>query len=255
MPQPRIIPLLLLHGTGFFKTQRFKDPTYLGDPLNILKIFNEKEVDEIAIVDIDATPAGRPPDFSRLSDMASECFMPLAYGGGVTTVAEIKELFRTGFEKVILNSVTYTRPELVTEAARIFGSQSVVVSIDARKKFFGKYEAVASGGRVKTGREPAAWAAEMVRRGAGEIMINAVERDGTMQGYDHTLIRQVTSAVGVPVIACGGASGVADFSTAFRESGAAACAAGALFVFHGRHRAVLINVPSPAVLRAALAPS
>ena len=253
MLQPRIIPLLLLHGTGFYKTQRFKDPAYLGDPLNILKIFNEKEVDEIAIVDIDATPAGRPPDFARLRDMASECFMPLAYGGGVTSVAEIKELFRTGFEKVILNSVTYSRPELVTEAARIFGNQSVVVSIDARKGFFGKYEAVAAGGRVKTGREPAAWAVEMVRRGAGEIMINSVERDGTMQGYDHALIRQVTSAVGVPVIACGGASGVADFSTAVRESGAAACAAGALFVFHGRHRAVLINVPSPAVLRAALA--
>ena len=249
----RIIPCLLLRGTGFYKTVRFRDPIYLGDPVNILKIFNDKEVDEIAILDIGATPDSRGPDFDRLRDMASECFMPLAYGGGIRSVAQIKELFRIGFEKAIINSAAYDDPRLISEATEVFGSQSIVAAIDAKKTLFGNYETVAEGARRKTKRHPAEWAQEMVRRGAGEILINSVDRDGTMQGYDHELIRLVSSAVNVPVIASGGAAGVSDFATAINQSGASACAAGALFVFQGRYRAVLINVPSPEEIRAALA--
>jgi len=250
--QARIIPCLLLDNAGFYKTTRFKDPVYLGDPINILRIFNEKEVDEIAIFDIGASPSRRGPNFELLRDLASECFMPLADGGGITTVAEMKRLFMTGFEKVILNSVLADNMGLLSEASDAFGSQSVVACIDVKRTLFGGYEVVTTGIRRKLGKRPDEWARLLQDRGAGEIIINSVDRDGTLTGYDLELIKQVTSAVSVPVIACGGARNAADFGQAVKHGHASACGAGAMFVFQGRHRAVLINVPSPEELAAAL---
>jgi cyclase len=239
----RIIPCLLLEGTGFYKTTKFRNPVYLGDPLNILRIFNEKEVDEIAILDIAATPERREPDYEQLQALASECFMPLAYGGGITSVAQMRRLFQMGFEKVIVNSGTFDRPDLIAEAAHAFGSQSVVVCIDVRKSLFGGYEVVADRAMRRTGWKPDAWAARVAALGAGEIIVNAVDRDGTLSGYDLELVAKVSQAVSVPVVACGGARNVDDFAAAVKAGHASACAAGAMFVFQGRHRAVLINVP------------
>lgn len=249
----RIIPSLLLQGAGFYKTTRFKNPVYLGDPINILKIFNEKEVDEIAILDITATRERREPSYELLQDIASECFMPLAYGGGITSVAQIKHLFQIGFEKVIINSAAFEQPELVTEAAQAFGSQSILVCIDVRKSLFGGYEVVTESATKKTKWKPETWAQRVAELGAGEIIVNSVDRDGTMTGYDLDLITCVAEAVNVPVIASGGARTVEDFSDAVKKGHASACAAGAMFVFQGRHRAVLINVPSRRDIQGALA--
>jgi len=248
----RIIPVLLLDRTGFYKTTRFKNPVYLGDPINILKIFNEKSVDEIAIFDIGATPEKRGPNFDLLKDLAGECFMPLAYGGGITSVAEIQRLFQVGFEKVVLNSVLAENPALLTEAAAAYGSQSIVACIDVKRTLFGSYEVVTAGARRKLGRKPDEWARELEGRGAGEIIVNSVDQDGTLAGYDLDLIKLVTSAVSVPVIASGGARNIRDFTEAVKQAHASACGAGAMFVFQGRHRAVLINVPSEQELAATL---
>jgi len=248
----RIIPSLLLKGGGFYKTVRFKKPVYLGEPVNILKIFNEKEVNEIAILDIDATVDKREPNFTLLQDLASECFMPLAYGGGLTTVEQIKRLFRIGFEKAIISTGALENPSLIEDAARMFGAQSVVVCIDVKKKLLGGDEVVIRGGRQKTGMKPENWARRVEALGVGEIIINSVDRDGTMSGYDLDLIGRVTRAVGVPVVASGGARNVSDFAAAVKSARASACAAGAMFVFHGRHRAVLINVPPAKEIERAL---
>jgi cyclase len=239
----RIIPCLLLHEDGFYKTTKFKNPVYLGDPINILKIFNEKEVDEIVVLDISVGRQGKKPNFDLLADMATECFMPLAYGGGVASVDDMAQLFQIGFEKVVLNTKALEMPALIEEGARRYGSQSIVVCIDVRKNFFGRYEVVSHSGTRKWKVEPAAWAAEMEKRGAGEIIVNSVTQDGTMGGYDLELTRMVACSVGVPVIASGGAGSVADFAAAIKQGNASACAAGAMFVFQGRHRAVLVNVP------------
>ncbi|MBI2515866.1 MAG: imidazole glycerol phosphate synthase subunit HisF [Opitutae bacterium] len=250
--RPRVIPCLLLDRTGFYKTMRFKNPVYLGDPINILKIFNEKSVDEIAILDIGATPTKRGPNYELLKDLASECFMPLAYGGGITSVAQMKQLFQIGFEKVILNTALADHPALVTDAAEAFGSQSVVACIDVKRTVFGGYEVVTAGARRKLGRRPDEWAKELESRGVGEIVVNSVDQDGTLSGYDLSLVKLVASAVRVPVIACGGARNAQDLGDAVKQAHASACGAGAMFVFQGRHRAVLINVPSEQELDAAL---
>ena len=242
---PRIIPCLLLRGGGFYKTTKFKKPIYLGDPINILKIFNEKKVDEIMVLDIGATASAQGPNFSLLRDFASECFMPLSYGGGINRLDQIKALFQLGLEKVCLNTAAAMQPGLVTEAARIFGSQSIVVSIDARRKLLGGYETAIRNGSKTTGRSPTAFAAEMERRGAGEILITSVDRDGAMEGYDLNLVGAVSRAVGIPVIACGGAGGLEDFHLAIHQAGASAAAAGSFFVFQSKKRGVLISYPHP----------
>jgi cyclase len=239
----------LLKGVGFYKTVRFKDPSYLGDPLNILRIFNEKEADEIIIFDIEASTRGMGPRFDYLAILAGECFMPLGYGGGVSTIAQMRELFRLGFEKVVLNS-NCLAPRLIEEAAATFGSQSIVVCIDARKKVLGGYATCTHAGTRKTEYAPADLARLMESRGAGEIIINSIDRDGTLAGYDLDLIRGVAQAVSIPVVASGGARNIPDFKAAITEADASACAAGAMFVYQGRHRAVLINVPTSSELDA-----
>ena len=252
MATARIIPCLLLKGNGFYKTARFRHPVYLGDPINILRIFNDKEADEIFILDISATSSSREPNIELLRDLASECFMPLGYGGGIRSIEQMATLFQTGFEKVSLNTSAHERPELVSAAARRFGSQSVVVSIDVKKTPFGGWQAMTHGGTRSSGRDPVEFARDMEDRGAGEILLNSIDRDGTMRGYDLPLIKAVAGAVGIPVIACGGAGNVRDLASAFITGGASAAAAGSFFVFQGPHRAVLISMPSQTELRACL---
>ena len=234
------------------KTVRFKKRIYLGDPINTVKIFNDKEVDELILLDIDATVQGREPDYDYLERVASQAFMPLGYGGGVTSAAQARRLLNLGIEKVAINAVAVTRPELITEAAEQAGSQSVVVSIDVARTWRGKYDVRTHNGRRSTGLDPVEHAANVQRLGAGEILLNSVDRDGMMQGYDLDLIRQVSAAVSVPVVAGGGAGNVAHLAEAVTNGGASAVAAGSMFVFAGPHKAVLINFPSRTALSKAL---
>lgn len=242
MLKTRVIPALLFKDQGLVKTVQFRNPSYVGDPINAIKIFNDKEVDELVLLDIAASREGRGPSFELIEEIASECFMPLGYGGGIRTLADIRRILATGVEKVILNSAAHENPALIEEAARAAGSQSVVVSIDAKKKLFGGYEVMTAGGTRGTGKDPAAFAAEMAQRGAGEILINSVDRDGTQKGFDLDLVKRVAAAVDVPVVACGGAGTLAHLREAV-DAGASAVAAGSMFVYVGRHRAVLINYP------------
>jgi cyclase len=238
----RLIPCLLLKGAGCVKTVRFRKPTYLGDPVNIVRIFNDREVDELVVLDIEATPESRSPPFPLLADLASECFMPLCYGGGIRSLEEIERLLALGVEKVAINTQAVLNPALVEAAAHQFGSQSIVASIDVKKGLLGGRRVVTHGGRRSHALDPVAHAREMERRGAGEVFLNSVDRDGVMNGYDLGLVAEVATAIGVPVIACGGAGSLADAGRALR-AGAAAAAAGSLFSFAGPNRAVLINYP------------
>jgi cyclase len=249
----RVIPVLLVERGRLVKTVRFKKPSYVGDLVNSVRIFNEKEVDELAILDIGASRFGDGPNFDLIRQVTDECFMPLAYGGGVSRVDQIRHLIGIGVEKVIVNSSAMDRLGFVTEAASAVGSQSIVVSVDVKKAFLRGYHARAVSGtrRVKC-QSLTQLVRDVVQAGAGEILLNNVDRDGTLDGYDHDLIRLITQEVGVPVVSCGGASGVQDLARAVRHSGAAACAAGALFTFRGPHRAVLLSYPKPAELHAQL---
>jgi cyclase len=252
MLKTRVIPCLLLRGAGLVKTTRFKDPRYVGDPINAIKIFNDKEVDELVLLDITASREGREPAFATIEEVASECFMPLAYGGGIRSVEHARRILKLGVEKVVINSAAWTLPQLLPDLAREFGAQAVVASIDVRRKLLGRYEVMVESGSRSTGEDPVAYARRVEQAGAGEILLNAIDRDGTMQGYDLDLVARVAHAVTIPVIAAGGAASVADFAAATHTAGAAAAAAGAMFVFHGPHRAVLITYPSRAELELAL---
>lgn len=240
----RIIPTLLLRGSGFVKTRNFKSPVYLGDCFNTVRLFNEKEADELMILDITATPEKKPINFDLLRDLASECFMPLSYGGGIRSMEDMRQLFKAGFEKISLNTEAANNPQLVQEASREFGAQSVIVSIDIRRKILGRYEVYVNGGRQGTGMDPFTAAKRAVDLGAGEILLNSIDRDGTMEGYDLEIIRRVADAVPVPLIACGGAGSLSHFHDAIHKGGASAVAGGSFFVFTGKHRAVLITYPS-----------
>jgi cyclase len=244
MLRTRVIPCLLLLRGGLYKTVKFKDPKYVGDPINAVRIFNEKEVDEILVLDIGATTEGREPDYDLIRDIASECFMPLAYGGGVTSLDQMRRLQRLGVEKVAINSAAFRSPALVKAACDALGSSSVVAAIDVRKTLFGKYEVWIDGGRTNTKSDPVDYAVSLAELGVGEILVNSIDRDGTMLGYDIVLTKKVAERVDAPVIACGGAGSLEHVADVARNGGVGAAAAGSLFVFHGRHRAVLINYPS-----------
>lgn len=238
----------MLHKGGLIKSVKFKDYKYVGDPINAVKIFNEKEVDEIALIDIDASREKWGPDIKKIAEIASEAFMPMAYGGGITSIEQIKDLFYNGIEKVILNKAAVQNPALVTEAARLFGSQSVMVSIDVKKHFLKGPRVYTDNGKTNTGFAPVAFARQMETAGAGEILLNNVDRDGTYSGYDTRLIKEVAQSVRIPVIAIGGASAVDDFCAAV-EQGASAVAAGSMFVFQRPHNAVLISYPTQQELK------
>jgi cyclase len=249
MIRTRVIPCLLLKNKGLVKTVKFKDPKYLGDPINVVRIFNDKEVDELIFLDITATVENRKPPFKLLSEIASECFMPLGYGGGIRTLDDIREILSLGVEKVAVNSYAVENPSFIRAAADLVGSQSIVVSVDVKKSLFGKYEVMTHSGKKATGLDPVKFAVEMEQMGAGELLLNSIDRDGTMQGYDLDLVKRVSAAVTIPVVACGGARTVSDLADAVKKGEASAVAAGSMFVFHGPHRAVLINFPTPQELR------
>lgn len=248
MQKTRVIPVLLLRGRGLVKTVKFKDPTYIGDPLNSVRIFNENEGDELVFLDIFATREGRGPDFDLLADIAGEAFMPMAYGGGITTLEEIRRVFALGFEKVVINSAAYGGGLLIRQACAIFGAQSIVGCVDVRRTLLGRYELHSHAGKTKQAVGLIDHLKALEQQGAGEIIVNAIDRDGTQSGYDLKLIREVATAVQVPVVACGGAGNLDHMASAVREAGASAVAAGSLFVFVGPHRAVLINYPPRAEL-------
>jgi cyclase len=248
MLKTRVIPCLLLKNGGFVKTVRFSHAKYLGDPRNIVRIFNEKEVDEIVLLDITATVENRKPDFSLISEIVSEAFMPLGYGGGIRSIEDIKSLFKIGIEKVIINSFAVEKPEFIREAAERFGSQSIVAAIDVKKNLFGKYHVYSHSGRKKSILSPEQHAKSMEELGAGELILNSIDRDGTMVGYDLELIKRVSSAVSIPVIASGGAGNLRHLKEAV-EAGASAVAAGSLLVYQGVHNAVLINYPTQEELK------
>jgi cyclase len=248
MLRTRVIPCLLLKGQGLVKTVKFKDPKYVGDPINAIKIFNDKEVDELMLLDITASVENRPPPFEIIRNVASECFMPLAYGGGIRSVEDIRRILAMGVEKVVLNNSAIVNPQLVADAAAEFGAQAVVVSLDVKKGLIGGYQVMARRATEKTGRNPVEFAQQMADLGAGELLLTSVDRDGTQSGFDLGLISAVSRSVRIPVIAVGGAGKLSDLAAARRE-GAAAVAAGSVFVFKGPHRAVLISYPSAADLR------
>ncbi len=240
----RIIPCLTFKENGLIKTVKFKDPTYVGDPINAIKIFNEKEVDELVFLDITATAEKKGPNFKLLKEIASECFMPLGYGGGITTLQEIEQLFSIGIEKIIINSAAHSNSELLTQASKIFGSQSIVASIDVKKSWLTKKPTVYThSGKNDTKLSPSHYAKKMEDAGAGEIIINSIDLDGTMLGYDLDLIKSVSEKVSIPVVALGGAGSLKDFRSAM-QAGASAVAASSFFIFQKAHRAVLITYPS-----------
>ena len=248
MRRIRVIPTLLIQKGGLVKSIQFKDHKYVGDPINAVKIFNEKEVDELVILDISATAEKRPPDMVQIKEIASEAFMPLGYGGGITRLQEIKDLIGAGVEKVIINTAAFKNPALLREGANYVGSQSMVASIDVKKNTWGKYKVFIQNGSINTGRDPIEYAREVERSGVGEILLNSMSHDGMFIGYDIELIESVSAAVGIPLVAIGGASGIGDFAKAVAH-GASAVAAGSLFVFQRPHRAVLISYPSQKELK------
>lgn len=241
--RPRIIPVLLMDDRDMIKTEGFAKPTYLGDPINAVKIFNRKGVDELAILDIAATRQNKEPDFEELKDIASEAFMPLSYGGGIKTTDQVKKLLAIGYEKVVINTVLVEDPDMVRRAAELVGNQSVVASIDA-KKIGNGYCCVIRDGKTVIQTSPVELAKEAEKLGVGEIFLNSIDRDGKMNGYDVELVKSVTSAVSIPVTACGGAGNITDLKTVLDEGGAHAAAGGSMFVYYGRLKAVLITAPS-----------
>ena len=252
MLQTRVIPCLLLRGWGLVKTVKFKDARYVGDPINTVRIYNEKEVDELIFLDITATPESKSPPFQIIEEIATECFMPVTYGGGLRSLDDLRTIFGLGIEKVAVNSYAFERPEFIRQAAEVFGSQSIVASIDVRRTLFGRYHVMTRGGTLDTKLHPVSWARQLVELGAGEILLTSIDRDGTYAGYDLELIRSVTEAVPIPVIACGGAGSIQDFAAAVKTGGASAVAAGSMVVYQGQDRGVLINFPKKQDLKRVL---
>lgn len=244
MLRPRIIPSLLIHDLGLVKTVNFKNPKYVGDPINAVKIFNEKAVDELAIFDIDATVLGKEPNYSLIECLASQSMMPLCYGGGVKTVEQAQRIFSLGIEKIALSSSVLHNPQLITQIAERVGAQSVIVVLDVKKKLLGGYEVYTHNGKKTTGINPIKFVEEAQRLGAGEIVINSIDRDGVMKGYDLDLITKVREKISLPMTVLGGAGSMEDIKKVIDQHGVVGVAAGSLFVFKGPYKAVLINYPT-----------
>ncbi len=252
MLRTRVIPALLLRHESLVKTERFGKFTYVGDPCNTVRIFNELEVDELLFLDIMASKDGQSPNLKILAEIANECFMPLGYGGGIRSLESAKAIFDIGFEKIALNTHAITDPELVSRIARHYGSQAVIASIDVKRSFWGKEYVRRGDGRGKAPLDPVAWAVEMEDRGAGEILLTSVDREGTWQGFDTDLVRRVSDAVSVPVIAHGGGGTVDHIGDAVKKGGASAVALGSMVVFQKQGMGVLVNFPDRAKLEKVL---
>ena len=243
MLRKRIIPTLLLKNNGLVKTQKFKDSKYVGDAINAVWFFNEKEVDEIIFLDISATINNKSPNFELIKDISTEAFMPFSYGGGIKSINQIEKLIALGVEKVVLNSILQINPEIIEEAAKIFGSQSIVASIDVKESFFGYKNIYYKSGKVKSKYKLFDFIKMVEDRGVGEIIINSIDKDGMMTGYDIKLIKEVNSRVKVPLVAIGGGKDINDIRKVFDNVDISGISAGSMFVFNGPHRAVLISYP------------
>ena len=241
--RPRVIPVLLLQNGGLVKTIKFKQPKYVGDPINAVKIFNEKEVDELLLLDINCSVNQTEPDYKLILEIVSEAFMPIGYGGGIKTVDQAKRIFDLGIEKIILNSSLQSNLELVSQISSIYGSSSVVANIDYKKNIFGKHKVYFKSGTVKFEYNPIDWALKLQEAGAGEIILNNIDKEGTYSGYDEELLSIISKKIKVPVVVSGGASSMDDFKKGF-ELGASGMAAGSMFIYKRPHNAVLISYPS-----------
>jgi cyclase len=247
MLRPRIIPCLLVKNGGLVKTVQFAKPKYVGDPINAVRIFNEKEVDELIVLDIDATAQSREPNYNLIKNLAAECRMPLCYGGGVKTVEQVERIISLGVEKVAMSTAAVETPELISNAAKRVGSQSVVVVMDVKKSgLVHRYEFFTNNGARRTGINPLAYAKSVETHGAGEVVINSIDHDGLMKGYDLELVKLVREAISLPITVLGGAGSLKDIEALIHSFGVIGAAAGSLFVFKGIYRAVLINYPSRA---------
>jgi imidazole glycerol-phosphate synthase subunit HisF len=244
MLRPRIIPCLLVKDKGLVKTVNFKNPKYVGDPINAVRIFNEKEVDELMVIDIDATAENREPDYKMIENLAAECRMPLCYGGGVKTVEQAQRIFSLGVEKIAISSAAVEDISLISEIAKVVGTQSVIVVIDVKKKLLGGYEVCTHNGKKKTGKDPVEFAKQVQKLGAGEIVVNSIDNDGVMKGFDFTIIDKIRQAVTIPMTVLGGAGSLEDISKVIEKYKIIGVSAGSLFVFKGVYKAVLINYPS-----------
>lgn len=244
MLKPRIIPCLLVHDKGLIKTVNFKSAKYVGDPINAVRIFNEKESDELVVIDIDATINNEEPDYKLIEKLASECRMPLCYGGGIKTVEQAQKIFSLGVEKIAISSAAIENPDLVTAIAERVGNQSTVVVMDVKKKVFGGYEVVTHNAKRSTGKSPIALAKIFQSKGAGEIIINSVDQDGQMKGYDLTLAENIREVISCPLTILGGAGSLEDLGKLISKFGIIGASAGSLFVFRGAYKAVLINYPT-----------
>jgi cyclase len=245
MLRPRIIPCLLVQNGGLVKTVRFGDPKYVGDPINAVRIFNEKEVDELTVIDIDATAHNREPDYNMIRNLAAECRMPLCYGGGVTTAEQVERIITLGVEKVAIGAAAVRNPNMIAEAAKRVGAQSIVAVLDVKKSgFFKRYEIFTHNGTRATGLHPVEYAKKVAQLGAGEILLNSIDQDGIMKGYDLDLVDQVRNAITLPMSVLGGAGNLGDIQGLIARHGTIGAAAGSLFVFKGKYRAVLINYPN-----------
>lgn len=243
MLYPRIIPCLLVHNKGLVKTVKFKEGKYVGDPINAVKIFNEKEVDELMVLDIDASKKGYEPDYKMIENLAVECRMPLCYGGGIKTAEQAEKIFSLGVEKIAISSAVIDNPSIVKELAQKVGTQSVVIVLDVKKKMFGGYEVVTHNATKKTCIDPVKLTKELEELGIGEIVINSVDNDGMMKGYDFNIINKIKAVATVPMTVLGGAGSIADIGEVIKKYGIIGVAAGSLFVFKGKYKAVLINYP------------
>jgi imidazole glycerol-phosphate synthase subunit HisF len=247
MLRPRIIPCLLVKNKGLVKTVNFKDSKYVGDPINAVRIFNEKEVDELMVLDIDAASNGAEPDFKMIDNLAAECRMPLCYGGGIKTAEQAQRIIGLGVEKVAISSAAVDSPKLVSKIAEQVGIQSVVVVIDIKKKLTGgSYEVWTHNGKKDTGKCPIKFAQQLEMLGVGEIVVNSIDNDGMMKGYDFALIDKIRKSISVPITALGGAGSLKDIGQLISKYGIIGAAAGSLFVFKGIYKAVLINYPNRA---------
>lgn len=244
MFRARVIPVLLLKNLGLVKSIKFKDYRYIGDPINAVKIFNDKKADELVFLDIDASKKNKLISLDFVHKVGDEANMPFAVGGGIRTIQDIRSILENGAEKVIINTAAFENPEFIKEAVDAFGSSTIVICLDVKRDYWGKYKLVYKQGSKKSKEDVITFAKKMEEYGAGEIVIQSVDRDGTYQGYDFDLVKSISESISMPIIALGGAKDLSDFSNAVNYSYASAVAAGSIFVYHGPRKAVLINYPS-----------
>lgn len=248
MLQNRIMPCLLVLNDKLVKTIKFRNPQYVGDPVNAIKIYNEKEVDELIVVDISENRAQRGPNFRLIKEIADECFMPVCYGGGITTIGQIQQILKIGVEKVVINSSIYKNRELIQQAASLFGSQCIVVSIDVKKSFWGNYKVTFGSDSKTINSELSSFIKEMEELGAGELLINNISKEGTWEGFDLELLKKVTSNLNIPVIAMGGAGNLEHIKAAISKGKVSAVAIGSMAVYQNKGMGVLINFPKKELL-------